>query len=431
MKVLVTAFAMDAHFNGVVPLAWALRAAGHDVRVASQPALTDSITRAGLTAVPVGTDHQVQAAMGAMAPGVFALHRNPDYLENRPELLDLEFLEASTSMLTAAFYAQINNDSMIDEMVDFAAWWRPDLVVWEPFTFAGAVAAQVTGAAQARLLWGPDLFLRVHDRFQQVLHEVPAERRDDALEEWLTWTLERHGAAFGPEVISGHWTIDQMPPSVRFATARPTVPMRFVPYNGPVPAVVPPWLRADPGRPRVLLTQGITERSTGFTGLPRAGELLASIAELDAEVVATVKAEEREGLPPLPGNVRVVDSLSLHVVLPSCAAVVHHGGAGTWATAALHGVPQLALAWQWDDVFRAGQLEKLGAGIFLPPHGEGASAGRVRDRLAQVLAEPSFRQGAARIRAEMLRTPAPGAVVPTLEQLTARHRAPAGQGVRH
>ncbi|NEA86835.1 hypothetical protein G3I38_27885 [Streptomyces sp. SID7958] len=100
------------------------------------------------------------------------------------------------------------------------------------------------------------------------------------------------------------------------------------------------------------------------------------------------------------------------------------------ATAALHGVPQLALAWQWDDVFRAGQLERLGAGIFLPPHGEGASADRVRDRLAQILAEPSFRQGAARIRAEMLRTPAPGAVVPTLEQLTARHRVSAGQRVR-
>ncbi|MEU5283472.1 activator-dependent family glycosyltransferase [Streptomyces sp. NPDC020755] len=426
MKVLLTAFAMDAHFNGVVPLAWALRTAGHDVRVASQPSLTESITRAGLTAVPVGTDHQVESAMGAMAPGVFALHSNPDYLEHRPELLGLDFLEASTSMLTAAFYAQINNDSMIDELVDFARWWRPDLVVWEPFTFAGAVAAQVVGAAHARLLWGPDLFLRVHDRFRQALEDVPAELRDDSLKEWLTWTLERHGSAFRTEVVSGHWTIDQMPPSVRLPTTRPTVPMRFVPYNGPVPAVVPSWLRRAPQRQRVLLTQGITERSTGFAGLPGAAELLAAIAELDVEVVATVKAEEQPDLPPLPANVRVVDSLSLHVVLPTCTAVVHHGGAGTWATAALYGVPQLALAWQWDDVHRAGQLEKLGAGVFLSPRAEGASAGRVRDRLGQVLSEPSFRQGAGRIRTEMLRTPSPNAVVPRLERLTARHRTAAG-----
>ncbi|MFG3496485.1 activator-dependent family glycosyltransferase [Streptomyces sp. NPDC047928] len=421
MRVLLTAFAMDAHFNGVVPLAWALRTAGHEVRVASQPALTDSVTRAGLTSVPVGTDHQVQAVMGVMAPGVFALHRDPDYLENRPELLDRTFLEASTTMLTAAFYSQINNDSMVDDLVDFARWWRPDLVIWEPFTFAGGIAAHVTGAAHARLLWGPDLFLRVYERFRQVLADEPAEHRDDALREWLGWTLSRFGAAFAPEVISGQWTIDQMPPSVRLATSGPSVPMRFVPYNGPVPAVVPPWLRRDPDRPRVCLTQGITERTTGFSGLPRAGELLELIAELDVEVVATVKADERAGLPPLPGNVRVVDSVPLHVILPSCAAVVHHGGAGTWATAALSGVPQLALAWQWDDVFRAGRLEKLGAGLFVPPGTDGGAA-YVRDRLGQLLSDASFARGAARIREEMLDAPAPNAVVPVLEDLAAAGR---------
>lgn len=35
MRVLLTAFAQDAHLNGVVPLAWALRTAGHEVRVAA------------------------------------------------------------------------------------------------------------------------------------------------------------------------------------------------------------------------------------------------------------------------------------------------------------------------------------------------------------------------------------------------------------
>jgi UDP:flavonoid glycosyltransferase YjiC (YdhE family) len=38
----------------VVAVAWALRAAGHDVRVAAQPDLADAIVQAGLTAVPVG-----------------------------------------------------------------------------------------------------------------------------------------------------------------------------------------------------------------------------------------------------------------------------------------------------------------------------------------------------------------------------------------
>jgi UDP:flavonoid glycosyltransferase YjiC (YdhE family) len=102
--------------------------------------------------------------------------------------------------------------------------------------------------------------------------------------------------------------------------------------------------------------------------------------------------------------------------------VFHHAGAGTWATAALYGVPQLALAWQWDDVFRARQLEKLGAGVFLAPTQE-CNASGLRDNLASLISEPCFREGAARIRNEMLDCPSPNDVVPTLEALTARYRA--------
>ncbi|MEV4432804.1 activator-dependent family glycosyltransferase [Streptomyces sp. NPDC049585] len=435
MKVLLTAFAMDAHLNGVVPLAWALRTAGHEVRVASQPALTGSITRAGLTAVPVGTDHRIDEVMGAAAPGVFALHGNPDYLEVRPELLGGDFLVASHTMLTAVYYAVINNDSMVDDLVDFVRWWRPELVIREPFTFAGAVAAQAGGAVHARLLWGPDLFLRMYDRFRQVLDAAPAALRDDSLREWLTWTLGRYGEEFHPDVVTGQFTIDQMPPGARLDMHRPVVGMRFVPYNGPLPAVVPHWLRRDPERPRVCLTQGITERSgTGFAGMAGAGEVLEAIAELDAEVVATVRPAARAALPVLPSNVRIVDSVPLHAVLPGCAAVVHHGGAGTWATAALYGVPQLVLARQWDDVFRARRLEELGAGLCLAQE-PGGGAEAVRKGLARLLEEPSFAQSAGRLRREMLATPSPNAVVPLLEERVAALRAggpltsgrPAGQ----
>ncbi|MGW2784745.1 hypothetical protein ACWC3X_26360 [Streptomyces populi] len=37
-----------------MPLAWSLRTAGHEVRVACRPDLLDAVTSAGLTAVGVG-----------------------------------------------------------------------------------------------------------------------------------------------------------------------------------------------------------------------------------------------------------------------------------------------------------------------------------------------------------------------------------------
>ena len=65
MRVLFVSLSEKSHVYLMVPLAWALSAAGHDVRVASYPLAVETITRAGLTAVPVGTDHGVHRDMSA------------------------------------------------------------------------------------------------------------------------------------------------------------------------------------------------------------------------------------------------------------------------------------------------------------------------------------------------------------------------------
>ncbi|MFI1169707.1 hypothetical protein ACH4UM_40765 [Streptomyces sp. NPDC020801] len=54
MRVLFTPSAATSHINTQVPLAWALRSAGHQVYVASQPNATSTITHTGLTAIPIG-----------------------------------------------------------------------------------------------------------------------------------------------------------------------------------------------------------------------------------------------------------------------------------------------------------------------------------------------------------------------------------------
>lgn len=54
MRVLLVSFPWKTHFFSLVPLGWALQAAGHEVRVASEPYLLDTITGTGLTAVGVG-----------------------------------------------------------------------------------------------------------------------------------------------------------------------------------------------------------------------------------------------------------------------------------------------------------------------------------------------------------------------------------------
>lgn len=417
MRVIFTTFALDAHFLGQVPLAWALRAAGHEVRVVSQPALTGTVTTAGLTAVPVGGDHTVLAAIAASADGAGA-DWDPAYDLDpvRPEVHHPTFLRISNAQLTRRFFMRANNDSMIDGLVRFARSWRPDLVIWEPFTVAGAVAAEVVGAAHARLLWGVDLALDQREWFLRECGDRAGSGETDALAAWLGGVLDRYGLGFDERVVRGHWTIDPMPASVRLPLGGPTLPVRYIPYNGA--AVVPDWLRDPAPRPRVCLTAGITARSG--SGRVSLSGVLDAVADLDVDVVATLDATQRDQVAVVPDNVRVVDFVPLHALLPTCSVVAHHGGAGTWSTAAVSGVPQLLFPSEWDDFYRARRTAELGAALVLPAMDLSPAA--LRAGLQRLLDEPSFADGAERLQEEMLSEPTPGEVVGALERLTLEHQ---------
>jgi UDP:flavonoid glycosyltransferase YjiC (YdhE family) len=106
--------------------------------------------------------------------------------------------------------------------------------------------------------------------------------------------------------------------------------------------------------------------------------------------------------------------------------VIHHGGAGTFAAALAHAVPQLVMSidlW-WDASTKAKELAARNAAMYLDPHG--LTADVLRNNLIRMLEEPSFRTGAAELKAEFLATPSPTEIVAQLEALTAKHRVRKG-----
>ncbi|MDW3848646.1 activator-dependent family glycosyltransferase [Micromonospora sp. BRA006-A] len=429
MRVLFTTFAAKAHLYTQVPLAWALHTAGHEVCVASQPDLTADIVGAGLTAAPVGEVFDLEGGMreldgilgdvmsGRMTPADVGL----DMSEDRPERLTREYVLHVFSAMTAVTFQEHAQRAMLDDLVAFGRHWRPDLVLWDPLTFAGPVVARACGAAHARILFGPDLVGRMRATFNRLGEQQPPELRDDPLGEWLGWTLSRYGAGdFTEDMVLGHWTIDPLPASLRLDVDAHYVPMRYVPYNGP--AVIPEWLREPPKRPRICLTLGASFRETALGDQTSPVELLTALAGLDVEVVATLDEHQLDPETPLPPNVRVVDFVPLNALLPSCAAVVHHSGSGTYATALAHGVPQLIVPnLMWDSMAKARAVEAAGAGLYLRDPGR-VTAGDLRDHVERLLSEPSFAAGAARLRTELRGMPTPNALVGALENLTEEHR---------
>jgi glycosyltransferase (activator-dependent family) len=434
MRVLFTTFAQPTHLHAQVPLAWALRAAGHDVRVASQPDLVDAITHAGLTAVAVGEPlaqeaqirelneqhaSEVASAPDGEAPMDFI--ELTDISELRPELLTYDYVQAKLTAVTLFGFRMLCPDAMIDGLVEFARHWRPDLVIWDTMTFAGPVAAIASGAAHARLLFGLDLIGRIRERYLGLSADRPVVLRDDPVREWLGAVLARHGHAFAEEAVVGQWTVDPVPGSLRLPVDHHYLPMRYTPYNGT--AVLPDWLRTPPTRPRVCLTLGHSFRETLGGDHASVAELLDAVATLDIEVVATLDRRQLPAGHVIPDNVHTVEFINLDLLLPTCAAVIHHGGSGTSQTALAHGVPQVIVPYNlWCNVPKAKLMERAGAALC----GEArtSTARDVRDMLQRVLTEPSFAQQAAVLRTEMLAAPTPAELVPALERLTAEWSRP-------
>jgi UDP:flavonoid glycosyltransferase YjiC (YdhE family) len=236
----------------------------------------------------------------------------------------------------------------------------------------------------------------------------------DPLAEWLDSYARHYGFPYGEELITGQFTISLVPPSLATEADLHYVPMRHIPYAGA--AAIPSWLREPPDRPRIAITMGIsTADLTGeVVDLP---DVLAELADLDVEIVATLSEAAQRSIRSVPANVRLVSYVPLHALAPTCSAIMHHGGIGTLLTIAAYGKPQLILPWNNDGPALARRVAAQGAGLAL--HVFQGSGRPVRDRLLRLLNEPKFAVAADRLRAEIQAMPAPGEIVGDLEKLTA------------
>ncbi|MFJ8657778.1 nucleotide disphospho-sugar-binding domain-containing protein [Streptomyces sp. NPDC093795] len=420
MRILFAVAPLTAHLYPSVPLAWALQSAGHEVRVASNDGLVEEITAAGLTAVGLGertsppepiTDEELDRFSDALG-----FEAGSDFDE----------LWRATRYYLVAACKRYHPDGegrpeLADRLVEAARSWRPDLVIWDPACPAGAVAARECGAASARMMWGPDYFGWIRGRLAERMADPASGVRADTdpLAATLAPVFGRFGHEFSDELLLGDFTVDPLPSQLPRPDGLRRVPMRWVPYTGAGP--VPDWLARPPARPRVCLTLGVTGRTVHDGRDERVAAAFEAVAGMDVEVVATVNAAQLGTDLAVPDNVRIVDYLPLTQVMPTCSAVVHHGGFGTFFAAAVHRVPQMIVREDLGSGLNSTRyLEARGAGVTL--HADGLTAAEVGKQLSRLLTEPSFQEGAAAVHADITAAPGPGELVPVLERLTAQYR---------
>ena len=377
MRVVFATFPVPSHYFPMVPLGWAMRAAGHEVRVTCPPSLTATVTGSGLPAVTIPEVDLASFWRGFATP--------PGGGPPSPA----ERAQRAIAMFTMVAQASAG------PVTEFARDWRAELIVYEPRAYAAVLAANALGLPLVRHLSGVDY----------TFSRTEAER--PALDE-----LWQRCDAPGADPL-GAVTVDPCPPSLQIPAPVVRKAIRYLPYNGP--AVAPDWLLAPPARPRVCISAG--------SALPGRKDMVAAarqavgaLAGLDAEVVVAAGGNP-DLLEPIPAGFRVLERMPLHLLLPTCAAIVHHGGAGTTLTAAACGVPQLLLPDGGDRFLHAGQLSGAGAGIAISQ--VDATPAAILDGARTLLADSSYRHAARRLQQEMARQATPVQIVDALAALAA------------
>ncbi|MCC2270696.1 DUF1205 domain-containing protein [Streptomyces sp. CT1-17] len=398
----------------MVPLAWAFRAAGHDVRVAAQPELSRAIVDVGLPAVEVGHGYEIMDGVLRSRGGQRVIEAPADQwtdsgLAGTAEEPPADYDDKHADLRDAAMAPLVEAAGrMAPGLLRFTEYWRPDLLVTDSMVFAAPLVSALRGVPLVRQTWGPDVMRMV----SQPLQGRAAD--GDVRAEWPTGLpgLYDH---YGVEVRNDYpvRTVDPWPTSLQFPDLSGRLPMRFVPYNGA--AVSPDWVLDHPGRPRVCVTWGTSTFALAGDEafvLPRVVEGLAG---LDVEVVLAVGPDDRRKLGTLPAGVRVAENVPLHLFMGTCDAIVHQGGTSTLLTAARHGLPQVMMPQTADNPFNAANFAGSGAGVTLDA--AGADAGEIGAAVTRVLTEPAWRVAAEKLREEMAEMPPPSAVVRSLEEL--------------
>jgi UDP:flavonoid glycosyltransferase YjiC (YdhE family) len=373
MRILFSSAAGYGHLLPLVPLAQAFRDRGDAVAIATSASYSTQVAAAGLQLLPTGLDED---------------ELNARFAPIRAESLTMPIPERRAFVFSNRF-GILEAPARIDDLREQVRAFRPDVIVHE----SGELAAPVI-AAQFSL---PS----IQHSFGRMVSWSAIEAAAVTVEPM--W--ERAGVDLEPYagMFRGAF-VDLCPPSLD--PERPPDGTTVFPRR-PVDATVTD--HADE-RPLIYVTLGTVVTNTRTLDV-----LLAALAELDADVLLTTGWQNDPAeLNAIPANATVERFVPQDDVLPRCSLIVTHAGSGSTLGALAHGVPMLAVPHAADQFENAAAAAAAGAARVVMPDELSQSA--VRDAANALLDDPSYRDAARTIAAEIAAMPDAAQVAQQIEE---------------
>ena len=386
MRMLFTTLQLAGHFQPLVPIARAAVAAGHEVAFTCAPSFIPTVERAGFRAFPAGFDNRGRS-VHELFPGFLTV---PGHVVG--------------AWAVPNIFVGVYAVAMVPDLLTIAREWRPDLIVRDANEYGGCVAAEVLGIPHALVRTSSTCS---HYGLRHLVAEPLARLR------------ELNGLPPDPDdaMPFRYLHLAAEPPRFRLAgepvapTAHPLRPVNFESED----QRFPPWMADLPDRPTIYATLGtMASRRPDARALFTA--MLAALRDEPVNVILTVgRDNDPADLGPQPGTVHIERFIPQSALLPHCDLVVQQGGFSTVTGALNAGLPIVVIPMSADQPYNAACCAALGVGRMIGPGERTPEA--IRAAVHAVLADPTYRQNAERLRDEMVAQPGPEYAVELLERL--------------